>query len=336
MKKTIYIITNGTVLRRVGRCLLLEKGQSKIFEIPDKEVGRILIYARTEVTAQTIAALLEKEVPLYYVRRSGRLRGKIMPATGIHVSFRRLQYQRFTDPDFGLPLARSIIRTKINNMQKVLEYLLRKQQGTAEVIRPLREASGQLDTCFSREEIMGVEGAATRHYFKFYGQHFPEPFQFKIRSRRPAQDFTNAILNLGYMILLREIETHLEAHNFDPYCGFLHALQDSRCSLALDLLEEFRQPLIDLFTLKTINLGRLKPEHFQSKEGGIQMTEEGFKKFFRLYEEQLGQSDGENPGLRKLIDDQARLLKQHLQEQSHYINFALDTPEEIIAQNETP
>lgn len=323
--KTIYIFRNGSVLRRISARLLLEKGRERIFEIPLLQVGRILIYGRTEVTAQTIDALLDRHITLYYVRRSGALKGKITSATGGDVLLRQRQYRLFTDERFSLPLARSLVSTKIHNMETVIAYLLHRQQGTAAACLPLKEARRKLDQCTTREELMGVEGGAARHYFQIYGSYLPEPFRFQIRSRRPAQDPANALLNLGYMTLLREVEAHLEAHQLDSYFGVLHTPQNGRTSLALDLLEEFRQPFIDIFVLKILNLGQIKPENFQrSQSDGVTLSDEGFRNFFSLYEEKMGSQDGHSPGLRKAIDDQVHSLKQRIRDEANYHNFTLE------------
>lgn len=324
--KTIYIFTNGTTLRKVGQRLILENRESKIFELPIKDVERILIYCNTEITTQTIRALLDVNIPIYYTQRSGSLKGKMMPAMDHHVLLRQAQYQKFSDPQFSIPLARTIIRTKIKNMQAVVEHILRKENGTAAMCQSFQNACQNLEKCNSFDEIMGVEGAAASHYFQIYGKQFPAPFQFEIRSRRPAQDAANAVLNLGYMTLMREVLTHIEAHSLDPYLGILHCTYERRPALALDLLEEFRQPIVDLFVIKLFRMGQLKPEHFQTEaEEGIRITEDGLKTFFSLYEKQMGNQDGNSPGLRKILDEQVGSLKQHTMGQGMYRPFLLET-----------
>jgi CRISPR-associated protein Cas1 len=322
--KTIYIFTHGTTLRKIGRRLMLEKDTKKLFELPLKDVGRILIYSHTEVTVQTLNGLFDCNIPLIYVRRSGSVKGKLMPADSNHVLLRRRQYQVCGDDKFALPLAQAIIHTKICNMAAVIAHIMRDGQGTAAACQPMHDACRRLSTCNTREELMGVEGAAARHYFQIYGAALPEPFQFTVRSRRPAQDAGNALLNLGYMSLLHEVEGHLEAHNLDPYCGVLHVTEERRSSLALDLLEEFRQPVIDLFVLRLLNRQELNPGHFRkSDEGGIEMSDDGFKIFFRQYEERLGEQDGDNHGVRKLIDEQVLSFKKHLLGEANYHHLRL-------------
>ena len=326
--RTIYIITNGTVLRRIGRRLVLEKGKDKLFEVPLKDVGRILIYGRTEVTGQTLTGLLDHEIPLFYLRRSGRLRGKLAPAIGNQVRFRQMQHRFALNNAFALPFARKLIDTKITNMSVVVRYLLHNSRGTSEACHPFIRACENLNNCNTREEIMGTEGMATRHYFQIYGSSLPQPFQFQLRSRRPAADSANALLNLGYMTVLREIISHIEAHHLDPYLGVLHTTQDARPSLALDLLEEFRQPLIDLFLVKLLRQGKILPEHFRCQDQAVEISDDGFKQFFQAYEENMGKIDGDAPGLRKIIDDQIVLFKKFIAGEQPYRHFELTISEE--------
>ena len=328
MDKTLYVISNGVTLRRVGKRLRIEKANQRLCEIPLKDVARVLIYSRAEVTSQTLTCLMKLNIPLYYLKRSGALIGKIACAYDNQITLRSLQHRCFSDSCFALSLAKAIVAGKINNMLLVVIHMLRKQKGTADLCNPLRKAFRDLQNCRTREEIMGTEGAAAAHYFKIYGSGLPEPFRFRTRSRRPAIDATNAMLNLGYMTVLREIQTHIEAHHLDSYLGVLHCTQDGRPSLALDLLEEFRQALVDLFILSLVKRGQITPNDFiPSQDGGIQMSDEGFHKFFRLYEQRMGNQDGENPGLRQIINLQVAQLKKHIRGEDSYIPFNLTLEE---------
>ena len=69
------------------------------------------------------------------------------------------------------------------------------------------------------------------------------------------------------------------------------------------------------------------PEDFRTTND-IEIAETGFRKFFRLYEKQMGNTDGENPGLRQFLDTQAQLLKKHILGELKYqpfnVTLALD------------
>jgi CRISP-associated protein Cas1 len=92
----------------------------------------------------------------------------------------------------------------------------------------------------TRDELMGIEGAAAREYFGALGQIMPDGLRFAGRSRQPPGDLINVALSYGYAIIVGEAVSAQCAAGLDPAIGLLHAEQDRRPSLALDLMEEFR------------------------------------------------------------------------------------------------
>ena len=55
------------------------------------------------------------------------------------------------------------------------------------------------------------------------------------------------MLSFGYVLLGDLLAGMLEARGLDPALGFFHEPRPGRPSLALDLLEEFRHPVVDRF-----------------------------------------------------------------------------------------
>ena len=58
------------------------------------------------------------------------------------------------------------------------------------------------------------------------------------------------MLSFGYVLLGDLLAGMLEARGLDPALGFFHEPRPGRPSLALDLLEEFRHPVVDRFVLR--------------------------------------------------------------------------------------
>jgi len=132
----------------------------------------------------------------------------------------------------------------------------------------LTEAIAQLESSRERaarqtaiESLLGVEGDAARIYFGMFGTMLRSDLTFAGRSRRPPRDPVNALLSFGYTLLTTELTGALAAQGLDPFVGVLHDLDYGRPSLALDLLEEFRQPIIDRLVLSVVNRGVLKADH---------------------------------------------------------------------------
>ena len=135
---------------------------------------------------------------------------------------------------------------------------------------------------------------------------------FPGRKRRPATDPANSLLSLGYVMVGNELGSLLEARGFDPAIGFLHGVRYGRKSLALDIVEPFRQPVVDRLTLRLLNLGQLKPGDFEGGEQGLRLHPEALKRYFELYDEQLrSPSEGEgSPTWRDRLKHQVDVLRE--------------------------
>jgi CRISPR-associated protein Cas1 len=117
---------------------------------------------------------------------------------------------------------------------------------------------------------------------------------------------------------------------FDPYLGFYHRVAYGRPSLALDLLEEFRAPLVDRFAAKLLNLGVLSEEDFVSyPQGGVYLEREGMKRFFSGWEEELegavsldeGEGKVAESSFRRLFRRQAERLARAVRGEAPYEGF---------------
>jgi CRISPR-associated protein Cas1 len=58
-------------------------------------------------------------------------------------------------------------------------------------------------------------------------------------------DPVNAVLNYGYGVLAQAVWGAVLNAGLEPYAGFLHVDRPGKPSLVLDLMEEFRAPVVD-------------------------------------------------------------------------------------------
>ena len=105
----------------------------------------------------------------------------------------------------------------------------------------------------SKNKIMGFEGIASVNYWEAVSLLLPDEINFKNRNQKPENDVVNSMLNYGYAILASEIAKNIVTLGLDPYCGLLHADLKRRQSLIFDLIEEFRQQIVDKTVLTLIN-----------------------------------------------------------------------------------
>ncbi len=122
-------------------------------------------------------------------------------------------------------------------------------------------------------------------FFRAYGKLIRGDFEFVKREYYPAPDPVNAMLSFGYMLIFNELNGLLEAFGFDMYLGFLHSVRYGRASLASDLVEELRSPVVDRLVIYLINLDVIKPSQFAATEKrGMRMDEKALKAYLKNYE----------------------------------------------------
>ncbi len=119
-----------------------------------------------------------------------------------------------------------------------------------------------------RGELMGFEGTSGRAYFDILSQIMPSGFHFNGRSKRPAKDPFNAMLNYSYGVLYSKVENACVIAGLDPYIGILHTDNYNKLSLVFDMIEKYRpwaeEAVTYLFTGR-----KVQQELFRETKNGI-------------------------------------------------------------------
>lgn len=129
-----------------------------------------------------------------------------------------------------------------------------------------------------KDTIIGIEGIASKYYFEGINHALPKNYKFKERSRRPAKDRFNALLNYGYGMLYPMVEKCLIIAGLDPYVGFIHADNYNKTTLVYDVIEMYRAH-IDRGVVNFINSKKVKDNHFDTLENGISLSDNGKGEF---------------------------------------------------------
>jgi CRISPR-associated protein Cas1 len=329
---TVYIIEQWATLHRSDQHLVVMKGEQKIKQLPLFHIDSLLIYGEVQLTSKARTLLLTEGIETGFFSLHGKYYGRLQPFKSKNVLLRVAQYERFHDQNFKLEFSRTIIKAKLRNARSLIMRYQRNypEQSFACEIELIEQNLKKLEQANTINSIMGLEGSGTAAYFRAFGQMFRRDLAFTTRTRRPPKDPVNAVLSLGYTLITNEIFHLLEAIGFDPYLGFMHTIDYGRASLALDLVEEFRQPLIDRFTLNLFNNQILKETDFRPVEGeGIYLKEEALKTYFKMYALRLQEkfqpdkNDAAETTFRELVRRQLDRLSKTLLFNEPYQPFRL-------------
>jgi CRISPR-associated protein Cas1 len=102
----------------------------------------------------------------------------------------------------------------------------------------------------------------------------PAEYQFAGRSRQPAHDSFNAMLNYGYGVLYSLVERAAILAGLDPFVGFLHTDNYNKRSLVFDMIEPFRI-IAERTTVLLFTGRRVLKEFFREVPGGIELAPDG-------------------------------------------------------------
>lgn len=330
---TLYLTEQGSKVTRDHARLRVEREGEVLLDIPAFKVDRVVVFGNVQLSTPAMAYLMEEGVDTAFLTIHGRLRGRLESLHSRNVPIRIRQFERFREPDFRLTIGRAIVQGKLENAIRVLQRFTRNHPGevdfsseTAALERGIR----QTEVAAEVGSLMGIEGAATAAYFQAFAKMMRGDLQFVGRSRRPPRDPPNALLSLGYSMLTNEALGAVVAAGLDPYVGFLHGIDYGRPSLALDLVEEFRHPVVDRLVLTVLNRKVLAAEDFQVREdGGMVLREEALKRFVKEYEQRMLQSfrharTNEPMTERKLLHTQGQLLARTIEGKAEYLPYLME------------
>ena len=180
-----------------------------------------------------------------------------------------------------------------------------------------------LKTSQSIDELRGYEGASTARYFQAWASFLPAQFPFERRSTRPPLNAVNACISFGATLLYAEAVAYIHAHGLDPALGLLHTTENGRWSLALDLIEPFRPVLVEALALDLFSHQILNADHFEPRNGGVYLNEQGRKKFILQYERRM-----ERQFLSECVEHRTT-LRQQLEQQAVMYKSALEQPDKF-------
>ena len=328
----LYITEQNSILRKTGNRLILEKDDKILLDVQCHKIDAVLIFGNVQFTTQAVNELFDQGIEMSILSRNGRLKGQISSPFTKNIELRLMQFKQYWNDEFRLTISKIILGGKIQNSLNFIRRFAYNHPGIGlndEVSDILKQQKNIADAT-GLDQLFGIEGTAAKAHFKALGKMVLKEFMFEHRSKRPPKDPVNALLSLTYTMIYNEIASLLDGLGFDPYLGYYHHPDYGRASLASDLMEEFRTPVGDGFTLTLINKGILNSNDFYTdSSGGALLKRDALKRYFAEYETFLNR-DMEHPetkektSFRKAFRSQAENMAKAIQETRTYTPFIME------------
>jgi CRISPR-associated protein Cas1 len=330
----LYVTEQGACIRKKGPRIQVIKDEEILADRTLNDIGTLVTFGGVHPTTEAMLAILDNGGDVAMMTQDGHFKGKMVGARGKNSLLRVSQYRKFSDEKLKSDMARRYVEAKIRNGMDVLLDYHYSSSNPYRLEDSIREQFEKLCMSLSIEglelaSVRGYEGAGARLYFQEFAKCFLHGRVFPGRKYHPSTDPINALLSFGYSFVARELEAILEASGLDPYIGFFHEVTYGRASLSLDLMEEFRHPLVDRLVLRLFNKKMLDDEDFETKEAGgqVYLKKESLKIFIRHYEEWCNKKnrtwfDDKEMSWRKILWKQAEKLRDCIMNSKAYTPFS--------------
>ncbi|MBL8144943.1 MAG: CRISPR-associated endonuclease Cas1 [Anaerolineae bacterium] len=260
--------TYGAFVGKHSERLTVTGDGAELAEAPLLFLETVTLSGRgVSISSDALEACCERGIPVFFLSNHGDPYASIYaPGLTGTVLTRREQLAAFGDWR-GASLGLAFARGKVLNQAAFLRYLARNRPDAAQAaeLRQAAEAvSGHTERLDglaglmldeARGPLLAAEGSAAQAYWAALGALVPASYAWPGREGRGATDPVNQILNYGYGILYHRIEQAIMVAGLDPYGGFIHTDRPGKPSLTLDLIEEFRAPVVDRAVFGLVNRG---------------------------------------------------------------------------------
>jgi CRISP-associated protein Cas1 len=278
----LVINTYGSYLKKKDDNFLVSIDDKKV-EVSPRKVSSILISTAAAISTDAMYLAMQHNIEIVILDHVGNPFARVWHCKpGSTNKIRRLQLGLDRN-SLGMELAKSWLLEKNEGRITLLKQLHKRREDMDHVFLPalneledgiiqIKAIRGCTGEC--RDKLMGHEGKSGKLYFKTLGTLMPDKYRFAKRSKHPAEDPFNAMLNYAYGVMYSRVETACIIAGLDPYIGILHTDNYNKLSLVYDIIEMFRpwaeEVVVHLFTGR-----KIKDEFFREVKNGILLDKEG-------------------------------------------------------------
>ncbi|MBQ8017293.1 MAG: CRISPR-associated endonuclease Cas1 [Methanobrevibacter sp.] len=267
---------NKSIHKKDNQLVIYEKDEI-LDSIKASAIDDITVTAKGYVTFDALDLMAKNNIKFISINPRGELNYTLESPEPGNVHLKKKQY-KLSEDKLGAKISHELIKSKIKNQKGVLKTLnknkkLKRVSNTRlkmdEYVKQLDDLN--LNAKNIKMQIMGIEGKASNDYWKSVKYFIPTEIGFNGRTKRPT-DLLNSMLNYGYAILASQITKSILLNGLDPYCGFLHYDMMNRTSLTFDLIEPFRQQIVDKTVISLINRKQVKIDDLDKRNNLLKLN----------------------------------------------------------------
>lgn len=313
----IVLNTFGASLQRDQNRFVVYAQDDKT-HIPPGKVRSISVGKGARISSDAVLLAIEHEIDLLFTDGKGMPQGRVWSVQYGSISTIRKNQIEFIFSAKAVDWVKSLLGYKMDNQLALLLTLEPLGEDARRIVSRAVNALEDHKKKLSKVEgalvadvapsLRGWEGAGSRRYFEALSVCLPASYRFSRRSKHPATDPFNALLNYGYGMLYGKVEGALIRAGLDPYVGIFHRDDYNRPVLVYDVIERYRV-WVDYVVLQLCQEEVFPEECFVARNGGIWLEGLGKRILIQSVNDYLAEV--------VRLDGQDRSRQQHIQRYAH-------------------
>ncbi|MGV8146957.1 MAG: CRISPR-associated endonuclease Cas1 [Alkaliphilus sp.] len=293
----LVVNSRGAYISKLGECFRI-KVDEKTNDISASKVQQIIITTSVALSTDALELAVENNIDVVFLKANGSPFGRVWHSKMGSISTIRRKQLKLQEHPLGIKFVIEWVIQKIDNQIDFITKLAsnrrdERRDGAKDAVNKIIAEKNKI-LGFSKEKsindirgsIQGHEGIAGRVYFGILKELIHKQYEFNGRSKNPARDYFNCMLNYGYGIMYSNVERACILAGLDPYIGVLHVDNYNRTAFTFDLIEMYRI-YIDQIVFKLCSQKKVKAVHFDDVEGGYYLNKEGKQLLVGAYNEEM-------------------------------------------------
>ncbi len=209
---TIYVTHEDAFIGKIDERIQVKADKEKILDVPLIKTDGLVVLGRATISPALISEVLERKIPVSYLTKTGKYRGRLEPELTKNIFIRKAQWLAVMNEDNTqvIHVVRAFIRGKLKNYRNLIN--LRNRQSNnhhlTKSITKIESIINSLATADNVNSLRGLEGAGSAIYFSCFNQLIKnDRFSFNTRNRRPPKDPVNSLLSFTYALLRHDIQS---------------------------------------------------------------------------------------------------------------------------------
>lgn len=284
MKKDYFVFTSGKLMRK-DNTLYFQNESGEKRSIPIETVDSLHLFGEVEMNSKLLNFLAQNDVIVHVYNYYGFYAGSFVPRKSTVSGYLTVkQASHYLQKEKRLYLAKCFVVGATHHMlRNVRTYKIEESVKQIEKLYNYLQETEFTDV----NEIMSIEAAIRKEYYKTFSIITKDKFPFERRTKRPPEDPINALISYLNTSIYGTTLSEIYKTQLDPTISFLHEPSTQRFSLSLDLSEIFKPLIGDPIIFSMINLKQLTEKDFDWTEEFCFLNQSGIKKVIKEYEAKL-------------------------------------------------